>query len=97
MFGILGLGFLLGMQHALEADHVAAVSSIAARRTDIADIVRHGLTWGLGHTLSLSVFAGIAIWLGHALSDDFASAIEGAVGLVTIAIGIGTVAQTVLA
>ena len=33
MFGILGLGFLLGMQHALEADHIAAVSSIAARRT----------------------------------------------------------------
>jgi high-affinity nickel permease len=32
MFRILGLGFLLGMQHALEADHVAAVSSIAARR-----------------------------------------------------------------
>jgi high-affinity nickel permease len=32
MFGILGLGFLLGMQLALEADHIAAVSSIAARR-----------------------------------------------------------------
>jgi high-affinity nickel permease len=35
MFGVLGIGFLLGMQHALEADHIAAVSSIAARRTDI--------------------------------------------------------------
>jgi high-affinity nickel permease len=32
MFGVLSLGFLLGMQHALEADHIAAVSSIAARR-----------------------------------------------------------------
>src|SRR5450756_727511 len=52
MFGVLGLGFLLGMQHALEADHIAAVSSIAARRTDIGDIVKHGLTWGLGHTLT---------------------------------------------
>ena len=50
MFGILSLGFLLGMQHALEADHIAAVSSIAARRSDIRDIVKHGLTWGLGHT-----------------------------------------------
>ncbi len=45
MFGILGLGFLLGMQHALEADHIAAVSSIAARRSNVADIVKHGLTW----------------------------------------------------
>jgi high-affinity nickel permease len=44
MFAILGLGFLLGMQHALEADHIAAVSSIAARRTDVGDIVKHALS-----------------------------------------------------
>src|SRR6202790_3119427 len=61
MFGVLGIGFLLGMQHALEADHIAAVSSIAARRTDVRDIAKHGLTWGLGHTLTLFVFAGAAI------------------------------------
>lgn len=48
MFAILSLGFLLGMQHALEADHIAAVSSIAARRSEVGDIVRHGLTWGAG-------------------------------------------------
>src|SRR6187431_3317570 len=64
MFGILGLGFLLGMQHALEADHIAAVSSIAARRSHVADIVKHGLTWGLGHTLTLFVFAGAAMLVG---------------------------------
>ena len=71
MFAILGLGFLLGMQHALEADHVAAVSCIAARRNDVADIVKHGLTWGLGHTLTLFVFAGAAILLGHAIPETF--------------------------
>jgi ABC-type nickel/cobalt efflux system permease component RcnA len=87
MFGILGLGFLLGMQHALEADHIAAVSSIAARRTHIGDIVKHGLTWGLGHTLALSVFAGIAIWLGHAIPDDFASPLETAVGIMLVGLG----------
>ena len=72
MFGILGLGFLLGMQHALEADHIAAVSSIAVRRTQVGDIVKHGLTWGLGHTLTLFAFAGAAILLGHALPEYFA-------------------------
>ena len=70
MFAILGLGFLLGMQHALEADHVAAVSSIAARRDNVADIVKHGLTWGLGHTLTLFAFAGAALALGRAISDE---------------------------
>jgi high-affinity nickel permease len=87
MFGILGLGFLLGMQHALEADHIAAVSSIAARRSRIGDIVKHGLTWGLGHTLTLFVFAGAAILLGRAIPETVAKPIEGAVGIMLMALG----------
>jgi cytochrome c biogenesis protein CcdA len=87
MFGILGLGFLLGMQHALEADHIAAVSSIAARRSQIGDIVKHGLTWGLGHTLTLFAFAGVAILLGRAIPEAVAKPIEGAVGVMLIGLG----------
>jgi high-affinity nickel permease len=88
MFGILGLGFLLGMQHALEADHVAAVSSIAARRSDAADIVKHGLTWGVGHTLTLFAFAGAALALGQAMPEYLARPIETAVGIMLIGLGI---------
>jgi hypothetical protein len=87
MFGVLGLGFLLGMQHALEADHIAAVSSIAARRSQVADIVKHGLTWGLGHTLTLFVFAGAAILLGRAIPETVARPIETAVGVMLVGLG----------
>jgi cytochrome c biogenesis protein CcdA len=87
MFGILDLGFLLGMQHALEADHIAAVSSIAARRSQIGDIVKHGLTWGLGHTLTLFVFAGVAVLLGRAIPETVAKPIEAAVGVMLIGLG----------
>ncbi|GIQ78734.1 urease accessory protein [Bradyrhizobium sp. RD5-C2] len=87
MFGILSLGFLLGMQHALEPDHIAAVSSIAARRTHVGDIVKHGLTWGLGHTLTLFVFAGAAILLGHAIPKTVAQPIETAVGVMLVGLG----------
>jgi cytochrome c biogenesis protein CcdA len=87
MFGVLGLGFLLGMQHALEADHIAAVSSIAARRTDVRDIVKHGLTWGLGHTLTLFVFAGAAIVIGHAIPAQVAQPLETAVGIMLVGLG----------
>ena len=87
MFGILGLGFLLGMQHALEADHIAAVSSIAARRSQVGDIVRHGLTWGLGHTLTLFAFAGAALLLGHAIPESVARPIETAVGVMLVGLG----------
>jgi hypothetical protein len=87
MFGILGLGFLLGMQHALEADHIAAVSSIASRRTEIGDIVKHGLTWGLGHTLTLLAFAGMAILIGHAIPQAFARPMETGVGIMLVGLG----------
>lgn len=87
MFAILGLGFLLGMQHALEVDHIAAVSTIAARRSGVADIVKHGLTWGLGHTLTLFLFAGIALVIGHSIPEQIAQPLEGAVGFMLVALG----------
>ena len=88
MFATLGLGFLLGMQHALEADHIAAVSSIAARRTDIGDILKHGLTWGLGHTLTLFAFAGAAILLGQAIPEIWSRPLETAVGIMLVGLGV---------
>lgn len=87
MFGILGLGFLLGMQHALEVDHIAAVSSISARRSGVLDIVKHGLTWGLGHTLTLFAFAGAAIMLGHAIPEHLTRPLEMAVGVMLVGLG----------
>ena len=87
MLGILGLGFLLGMQHALEADHIAAVSSIAVRRTEVSDIVKHGLTWGFGHTLTLFVFAGAAILLGRAIPEQMSRPLETAVGIMLVGLG----------
>ncbi|MFZ5791155.1 MAG: urease accessory protein [Pseudomonadota bacterium] len=87
MLAILGLGLLIGMQHALEADHVAAVSSIAAHRKNVGDIVKHGLTWGLGHTLTLFAVAGAAILLGHAIPARFAGTLETAVGVMLLGLG----------
>ncbi len=88
MLGILGLGFLIGMQHALEADHVAAVSSIAARRSGIRDIVKHGVTWGVGHTLTLFLFAGAALALGASISEGMERWLEGTVGIMLILLGV---------
>jgi hypothetical protein len=87
MLAILGLGLLIGMQHALEADHVAAVSSIAAHRKNAGDIVKHGLTWGLGHTLTLFAVAGAAILLGHAIPERLAGTLETAVGVMLLGLG----------
>ncbi len=87
MFSVLSLGFLVGMHHAMEADHVAAVSSMAARNSKLRTVVKHGLTWGLGHTITLFIFAGAAIVLGRAIPDTVAGWLETFVGLVLILLG----------
>ncbi len=83
----LGLGFLIGMQHATEVDHVAAVCSIASRKTGVSSISRHGLFWGIGHTLTLLLVGGTCLIMRTALPDNIASQLEFAVGLMLIGLG----------
>ena len=87
MLSVLALGFLIGMQHALEADHVAAVASLASGERSLRRVVRHGAAWGVGHALALSAFAGAVALLGVALPDRFAEAMEFAVGVLLIVLG----------
>lgn len=81
------LAVLFGMSHALEADHVAAVSSMAARQTSVKSIMRTGAVWGLGHTLTLMAVAGGAIVVGATLSDGVASWLEFGVGIMLVGLG----------
>lgn len=87
MIGVLTLGLLMGMRHALEADHVAAVSSLAASQRSWRSILKHGLTWGVGHTLTLLVVAGTAIAVGSAINDRLAAWLETAVGVMLVLLG----------
>ena len=50
---ILGLGFVLGLRHALDADHLAALSTVLAERPTVQASTTIGFFWGLGHTLML--------------------------------------------
>jgi len=88
MGSILLLGVLMGMQHALEADHVAAVSSIVCRARTAGRIVRHGVVWGLGHTVTLVAVAGVALATGLTLEGGLAAWLEGAVGVMLVGLGL---------
>ncbi len=88
MKSVLLLGFLMGMRHALEADHLAAVASLAAggsgRRR--ATIVR-GAVWGMGHTLSLLAFGGVFLLLNLRVPESLNRALEAGVGVMLLALG----------
>ncbi len=81
------LGFLIGLQHALEADHVAAVASLASGKTGIRRIARHGAVWGIGHALTLSVFGGAVYALKLTLDERLASGLEFIVGVMLAGLG----------
>lgn len=87
LLSVLGMGLLLGMQHALEADHVAAVSSVVSRRKGLRSISWHGAMWGIGHTITLLVVAGGCILLKTRLDDRIAERLEFGVGVMLVGLG----------
>jgi len=50
---VLGLGFVLGLRHALDPDHLVAVSTIVGECRSVKKSSLIGTFWGLGHTVSL--------------------------------------------
>ena len=88
MFGVLLLGLLIGLQHAVEADHLAAVASLTTRGKNLRDAARLGSAWGVGHSLTLLMFGGGVLLIGGAIDPQFTLWLEVAVGLMLIALGI---------
>jgi ABC-type nickel/cobalt efflux system permease component RcnA len=85
---LLSLGFLLGMRHALETDHVAAVASLATRSRSMGDTLRQGAVWGAGHTLTLFIFGSLVLLLDTVIPETLAQVLEFMVGLMLIGLGI---------
>lgn len=88
VLSILFVGFLLGMKHATEADHLAAVATLATRQCTLLQTVRQGVAWGIGHTLVLLLVGGIVLMLGKAVPDRMAQALEFCVGMMLVVLGL---------
>jgi ABC-type nickel/cobalt efflux system permease component RcnA len=84
---LLFLGLLLGLRHALEADHLAAVASLATRSRSLRSTVLQGVSWGLGHTLTLLAVGGLCLLLRATIPERLAGALEGAVGVMLLLLG----------
>jgi ABC-type nickel/cobalt efflux system permease component RcnA len=85
---VIGVGFLLGMRHATDPDHVIAVSTIVSRQGSIRHAGLIGILWGLGHTITI-LFVGAAIILFNlAIPTRVGLIMELAVGLMLILLGV---------
>src|SRR3954462_5713027 len=83
-----GLGSLLGMRHALEPDHLAAVSTLVTGERNSYKAALLGACWGLGHTAALIAAGTVLVVLGAEMSVRIADAFEFCVSLLLIALGV---------
>ncbi len=83
--GFLLLGFFMGMLHAFEADHLAALSTLATRNRK--QLIFRGAAWGLGHTTTLLLLSGAVVLFSFVLTEAAAAALEFAVGIMLVILG----------
>lgn len=82
-----GLGLLLGLRHAFEPDHLAAVSTLATRQHRLWDGAALGLAWGAGHSVAVGAAALAVAVTGLAIPDSLSAAAELAVAAILVLLG----------
>jgi hypothetical protein len=88
-----GLGSLLGVRHALEPDHLAAVSTLVTRDRAGFRAALLGAWWGLGHTLSLVIVGAVLVALRVDMPPRVADLFEFLVAIMLIGLGVHAIVQ----
>ena len=88
MVSLLLLGFLIGMRHALEADHVAAVATLSTRTATVKQAIKLGSIWGIGHTFILFLFGSMVLLTDFFIPETMAKWLEFGVGVMLVLLGL---------
>jgi ABC-type nickel/cobalt efflux system permease component RcnA len=87
VWAALTLGFSLGLRHALDPDHLVAVTTIVSEHKSLARSSLVGTFWGLGHTASLLVIGLVVLLLKSSIPDSVALWMEMGVAMMLIVLG----------
>jgi len=90
LLSILALGFVLGIKHAIEPDHVIAVSTIASQSKKLFKSTLAGVFWGIGHTATLFIIGVILILMKGEIPEKWAMSLEFLVGIMLVYLGLTT-------
>lgn len=82
------LGFLLGIRHAADPDHVAAIAALVARHRRVGFAARIGAAWGLGHSLTILAVGGVLVALRIAVPPRWTLGAELLVAAILVVLGI---------
>lgn len=94
LYATIGLGFALGLHHALDTDHIVAVSTIVSEQRKWWQSSLVGVVWGIGHTTSLFLVAICVIFFKLVIPDTLAKSLELCVAFMLIGLGVNLVLKT---
>lgn len=89
-----GLGLLLGIQHALDPDHLVAVSTIVSEHKNFKWASLIGAFWGLGHTTTLFLVGLLVIGLRVSIPPRVGEGLELLVALMLVILGINVLRKS---
>jgi sulfite exporter TauE/SafE len=93
---VLLLGLILGIRHALDADHVVAVSTIVSKNKNLLRSSLLGAVWGLGHTSTLFLVGLLVLIFKLTIPYRVALSMEFAVGIVLVILGLSVTKEFLL-
>ena len=91
LFSVLTIGFILGIKHAIEPDHVIAVSTIASKSKKLWHASLAGVFWGIGHTSTLFIIGILLILMKNDLSEKWSMSLEFLVGIMLFYLGMASI------
>ena len=94
LLAILALGFMLGMRHATDPDHVVAVTTIVAGHRNVRSAALIGAAWGVGHTLTILLVGSGIILFKWVIPPRLGLGMELAVAIMLIVLGVANLAGT---
>lgn len=86
-YTLLLLGCLVGMQHVLDADHLAAMATMSTGVASRRAVILRGSLWGLGHTMTLLTICGALLLWGGTISDHTQAVLQFVVGIMIMMLG----------
>jgi ABC-type nickel/cobalt efflux system permease component RcnA len=88
------LGFVLGIAHACDPDHLVAVGTLTAESRNARQASVLGIIWGVGHTIALALIGSIVLNMKWTVPDQFSFAMEAIVGLIIVLLGANLLSQS---
>jgi hypothetical protein len=84
----IGVGFVIGVRHAFEPDHLVAVATLVSRERGTAAAMRQGASWGLGHAVSLLALGSVLSVAQRSMPAALGAALEFGVGAMLVTMGV---------